>query len=355
MDAGLWINTAWLKKLGLEMPKTTEEFYKALVAFRDGDPNGNGIKDEIPLGAMQSQAHCSLDPLFGAFGTMDYLEYVYQNNEGKVVFGGTEDSYRNAIDWLHTLYSEGLIDPECFTMTDAQFSAKAQGKDMVYGALMFWMPDSMDSRYYDDYEAVMPLKSTEDVSPLWPTAKMPNGTITGFTITTACKNPAALVRYYDNNIANLENVMAWYNGEEGKGIWKRVDGTKWAETAEYMPEGVNMSEFERTVAVGPLSPAYMWSKYNSLRVQEERMIKKINANNGYLALAATRMINGLWVPEDLSERELLYTDIDNYMKKFKANAIVNGIDDAAWAEHLATLESLKVNEYVGLWQKFCDK
>ena len=43
----MWINSAWLEKLEIEVPTTTEELKNVLIAFRDGDPNGNGIQDEI--------------------------------------------------------------------------------------------------------------------------------------------------------------------------------------------------------------------------------------------------------------------------------------------------------------------
>ena len=48
----LSINTTWLERLGLEMPETLEEFANVLRAFRDQDPNGNGIQDEIPFSFM---------------------------------------------------------------------------------------------------------------------------------------------------------------------------------------------------------------------------------------------------------------------------------------------------------------
>ena len=43
----MFINRAWLDKLGLEVPTTTDELKTVLEAFRDGDPNGNGVQDEI--------------------------------------------------------------------------------------------------------------------------------------------------------------------------------------------------------------------------------------------------------------------------------------------------------------------
>ena len=71
INSELWINKAWLEKLGLEMPKTVDEFYDVLVAFRDGDPNGNGMKDEIPLLVSATTDAPKIDNLFGFFGTTD--------------------------------------------------------------------------------------------------------------------------------------------------------------------------------------------------------------------------------------------------------------------------------------------
>jgi putative aldouronate transport system substrate-binding protein len=42
---GIIYRSDWLKKLGLSEPKTIDDFYKLLVAFRDRDPDGNGKAD----------------------------------------------------------------------------------------------------------------------------------------------------------------------------------------------------------------------------------------------------------------------------------------------------------------------
>ena len=51
----LWMNTTWLDALGLEQPTTTEELRTVLRAFKDGDPNGNGAADEVPLSGSASE------------------------------------------------------------------------------------------------------------------------------------------------------------------------------------------------------------------------------------------------------------------------------------------------------------
>ena len=46
-----FINAAWLNKLGLAVPTTIDELTDVLRAFRDDDPNGNGLADEVPYQA----------------------------------------------------------------------------------------------------------------------------------------------------------------------------------------------------------------------------------------------------------------------------------------------------------------
>jgi len=45
-----FVNTEWMKKVDVEMPANTDEFYQMLKTFKENDGNGNGQDDEIPLG-----------------------------------------------------------------------------------------------------------------------------------------------------------------------------------------------------------------------------------------------------------------------------------------------------------------
>jgi putative aldouronate transport system substrate-binding protein len=50
-----WINEDWLAAVNMDMPTTTEEYEKVLLAFKNDDPNGNGKPDEIPFSGYTSQ------------------------------------------------------------------------------------------------------------------------------------------------------------------------------------------------------------------------------------------------------------------------------------------------------------
>ncbi len=61
-----YIRQDWLDKLGLEQPQNVEEYHDVLTAFRDQDPNGNGLKDEIPFFARQWEEVIRLVTLWDA-------------------------------------------------------------------------------------------------------------------------------------------------------------------------------------------------------------------------------------------------------------------------------------------------
>ena len=50
-NEGILIRKDWLDKLGLKVPKTTDEFFEVMKAFTFKDPDGNGKNDTYGLGA----------------------------------------------------------------------------------------------------------------------------------------------------------------------------------------------------------------------------------------------------------------------------------------------------------------
>ena len=105
---GYYIRQDWLDKLGLEQPKTKDEYHDVLLAFKNGDPNGNGKKDEIPYFARSSNELVRLVNLFGCHSGW----YV---KDGKVHYGMYDPEYKTAVTELAKWYKEGIIDPEIYT------------------------------------------------------------------------------------------------------------------------------------------------------------------------------------------------------------------------------------------------
>ena len=103
----LWISKEWLVNLGMPIPGTTEELESVLEAFKTGDPNGNGIHDEIPLAGCVDEY--DLDPvefLLGSFAVNDPY-HSRMTGDGKHVWA--DNAYREGIEYCNELFEKGLI------------------------------------------------------------------------------------------------------------------------------------------------------------------------------------------------------------------------------------------------------
>lgn len=98
MSVKMHVYQPWLKKLGFDSPQTTDELYKFLVAIRDGDPNGNGKADEIPMmGAAAGDWNGNpMKFLMNSFIYTEVANFLERNN-GRVRFVAKTDEWRDGL------------------------------------------------------------------------------------------------------------------------------------------------------------------------------------------------------------------------------------------------------------------
>lgn len=116
MDSQVWINREWLDALSLEMPNSPESLYNVLKAFKEQDPNGNGLPDEMPLvGTNGNLSGDTMSWLINMFIYCDTAAYFNVDENGKLYLPHTTDQYREALKYIRKLYSEGLMSPLTLT------------------------------------------------------------------------------------------------------------------------------------------------------------------------------------------------------------------------------------------------
>lgn len=104
-----YINQKWLDNLGLEMPRTWDQLVEVLRAFRDGDPNGNGKPDEIPmLGANINRCRVG-NWLINNFIRVHDAYYFNVDENGQLWLPYIHDDYRKGLQAIHDLVDEGLL------------------------------------------------------------------------------------------------------------------------------------------------------------------------------------------------------------------------------------------------------
>ena len=115
-----FINTQWLKTLGLEMPTNWDELLTVLRAFRDQDPNQNGIADEIPM-IGSNTLYCADAPswIMNNFGEYVYDAYLMTYDEnGKIDVPYTTETYREGLRQIKKLVDEGLLPVQTWTLKE---------------------------------------------------------------------------------------------------------------------------------------------------------------------------------------------------------------------------------------------
>ena len=107
MDYQVWINQEWLDYLNLEMPHDPQSMYDVLVAFRDKDPNGNGVKDEIPMFGSQNSSPSArvVDWVINTFTYYNYARKWAVDENGKINYATARKDIK---DVLRSLKGHGF-------------------------------------------------------------------------------------------------------------------------------------------------------------------------------------------------------------------------------------------------------
>jgi len=165
----MWVNSAWLKKLNIPTPVTTEDFKNMLIAFQTQDANGDGKQDEVLGGATMDYGTRPIPYLMDAYTYDDDRTFLILNN-GKVDTVATSQAWKDGLTYIKSLYDAGVLDQSAFTNNADAYSAEgnnANAEMLSAGAGMhphifvncFGAADTKPYCY--DYDAIPPLKGPD--------------------------------------------------------------------------------------------------------------------------------------------------------------------------------------------------
>ncbi|MEV0622159.1 extracellular solute-binding protein [Nonomuraea sp. NPDC050404] len=116
------IRKDWLKKLGLEEPKTVDDFYNVAKAFTEKDPDGNGKKDTYGLLIPKWPGNYASASPYDVIETWFGAPTGWGERNGKVVPGFDTPEFVEANKWLKKMMDEGLINPDYATFDTAKWN-----------------------------------------------------------------------------------------------------------------------------------------------------------------------------------------------------------------------------------------
>ena len=363
-----WINKEWLDKLGLEMPTNNEEMVKVLRAFKDKDPNGNGLKDEIPLFGSQ----------IGGAGSrvIDFLinTYLYYNHARKWTVESddtitptfTKDAYRDALKFVKELYDEKLLSNVVWTCTDSnmkQIVTPSNGTAMVgifCGHLTLHASKGNEVMY--QYVPMQTWGSTSrgDISCSLKTY-----------ITESCDNPdkafevlMTLVSWEGSmRVRYGEYGVNWTDPDPGAKSDLGLDATykmisdpltqqntsKWAVIASC----INVYAEGETAQVDDTTDPWI-KKRSEMHAESHRLFAEAEANNNPEKVIPVIVTT----EEEKANTESIRTNIDSYVSGMLTDFCTGKADpndDKAWNNYLAKLEEMGLETYIDYVQTAYDR
>lgn len=341
----LQINQNWLDNLNLEVPTTADELYDVLVAFRDNDADGDGDpNNEIPMTLCAGNWQGAIMMMANAFGIgygptwQDFQSYYYLE-DGVVHSTIDSDNFRAFLEFFNKLYSEGLLDAECFTQTADQYNAKTA--EQIAGVFLnFSINDNYTPFMYQGIEGVEP--SVTGIMGRF------TGQRTNFVVSAGTENVEAILHWW--NYLSSTTELRRLAGGQVLDVNFSIDD----EGNAYLIENNANSATDGIGNMGPMTTAadvYV----NAYDNAAEGVAKRVAFINEHIDwFIKDEMPTRFASAEAEEERAFIEIDLYDYISSFIATAISQGVTDASWTQHLSDLESVGYYEWIQWYQDYVD-
>ena len=377
----LWINIKWLDALGLAIPTTTEEFYDVMKAFKENDPNGNGIADEIPLSgsiggwASVIDGFLSNPFIFHTGRSYEDIKLYFSVADGKVLSAANQDGYRDALIYLNRLCSEGLLDRNAFSNSYDQMRALANDPADIIGA---FPSGSMgleveylnNNERYKEYAVIPPLAGPDGTkqAPHWPSLIGKEAVI----VTDKCEYPEVVARWYDEFL-DAETALSRQTGIPGRD-WR------WADTGEIGVDGnqaywayINMESDEPQnycwqnacgpiwwplqnragLIVPPGSDPYDVDQVETLLHRETLKLAQHNVEDKFKTVSRGQL---LFTDQESTEISFIEVELQRYIAVSIAQFITGELSvENDWDAYVQNLEALGLPDYLSFMQTAYDR
>lgn len=365
----MWVYKPWLEKLNIEIPETTEEFYQMLKAFKEKDPNGNGIADEIPLAARGVSENHGIEPFIMSAFIPTLSSRTYVDDNGKVQFVAVQPEYREGLRYLKKLYDEGLLYSDTFILDRAKIMSIGENDPVILGAApgmfpgMFTISNGNSQRYYE-YTAIPPLEGPEGVRAA---ATAPRTYKGNFIVTTACKYPDVAVKWVDwfysreGKSASQRTVSGGgaerrparegelgYDGKQAKWAIDKVENVATKDTGmthnrSWQNFGVYYTSFEEGISV---------CNYNDILDPHHEWYKAYAAHDQYKTEV---YLGDLVIPsEDVAEYSDIKTALQDVVVSFASFVTGAASLDTDWDSYVDNLNTLGLERYLEILQNAYD-
>ncbi|WP_260069120.1 hypothetical protein [Paenibacillus sp. p3-SID867] len=353
----------------MKMPETTDELYEVLKAFKEQDPNGNGMQDEIPLSISPKSWSSSIDafllnsfiynPVYGS----SYKHIFIKDDKLDVAFNKPE--WREGLRYMNKLYAEGLLAPESFTQDDNQLIQIGENPDTVLlgastgGHQGIFTQLLGESGRWLEYKTVPPLKGPNGVryAALDSTGMNPGA----FVITKKAKHPELALRWADGLYEREHTLRSvygrpdqeWREAKDGEvgingepAVWSELKSYGTVQNIAWIQTGPSLRTNDfRLSAVAKGDDDLEVVLYNETK----------NKYEPHKPTDVSTVPPLFLTNEQASEVADLSKTINDYVDEMMARFVIGDADlDKDWDGYVQQLEAMNVARYLEIYQEAYD-
>lgn len=370
-DGKMYLYKPWLDKLGLDIPKTPDELYEVLKAFKTQDPNGNGVADEIPLaGATTGSCTNPMAALISPYipfspGNTGSVTNGLLNEDGKITASYVTDEFRQGLEFVNKLVSENLLDPVSFTQDQQQLKQLANRDEVILGGYTHaYAAVNANDPKLADYVCVPLLQTDTGKGGFLKDELIPQGA--SYVITSSCQYPDAAYRLADF-LLSAEAGMRNRYGVEGRD-WEYVDpkttdlvgldgdparfeiiNNVWGETGSvfWRSECLFYNNYENVYGKGIKEGVFNPDKYHHDNT--------INCYQPYVVGNLVPIGSLFFTEEERGDYSILATSINEHVSQQLAAFATGTRSLSEWDNYKQELEGLGLEQYLNYIQTAYDR
>ena len=355
-----YVRTDVLESLGLQMPKTVEDFYNVLVVMKEK----TGQAGFIPKVSNDENGWTPM--LFAAFGTLTNMNFD-DDGSGKVIFNRTSEQMKNYYKFMNKLYEEGLIHQEYLTIDSSAMNDMAKAGKLVFledtGATGLVASDFADGKFHIDCcpPLISDYDNTQEIL-----GKPYVNNYGGFYINKDSEYIEELCRMFDIMYATDEVVEG--SGLHGMSFCYGMEGVHWDYGAEGSGEYHLYAPEEYDGAFSPFQIYELIWMNAGLNDALAGLVTDTEGNNRERQIAFVKNVipyqSEVYFPVGLlkfteDEQYILdnhLSDIKTYYKEMEGKFITGVLDiETEWDNYCATLEKMCVQDVINVYQASYDR
>lgn len=342
----------WLNEYnGGVVPTTVDEFYDALVKVKEAKADVEGF---YPIIATPASVENWLFPAFGDAWQVGYAD----NGDGKVVNNHVSDQWRRFLEYANKLYTEGLLNPEMYTMDTATIKAQIKdGKAFVMGNSQ----TALTAEYYasgtNETQGLDPL-----VSQWTDTKKTLQFNAYGYggrTINADCENPEYLMRFLDmffqargTEEANVCGISTWL-GTQGEHWDISEDGKYYYRILPEDTFGLIEEDYKNKYIIDSTYCGLVVLDLIPMNNPTQEFWANANITNYYPFMQPNLMHASFkYTDDESSELVGMEGDLNTYISTATAQFItgVTELNDATWQNYVDTVNGMGLERILELKQ-----